>query len=97
MGYLNLDNVESFVMNISTTVRLHIVKLKNGHSLIYFTDNRDVNIPAPKGVFVYEDMCWFCYLFNRPLSVTDGKFFYLYPECKYQIDYNDVVILDVLA
>jgi hypothetical protein len=92
---MNLSNIESFVTNISSTVRLHIVKLKIGNSLVYFTDNRDRNISVPQGVFIYEDICCFCY--KQSLSVIDTDFFYLYKGCKYQIEYNDMMILEVMA
>jgi len=88
------DDISNFLYNVTNNIKLNIVKLTFGYSLLYFTDENNIKINIPSNIIVYE------YGYNKNiykiiLNKINNEFFHLFCDNNYKIEYNNNLILDI--
>jgi hypothetical protein len=88
------DDISNFLYNVTNNIKLNIVKLTFGYSLLYFTNENNIKINIPSNIIVYE------YGDNKTiykiiLNKINNEFFHLFCDNNYKIEYNNNLILDI--
>lgn len=91
------DESIHFNHNIDDNIMLHVEKLNNTILILYFTDENNSKINIPTGIHVCEYDCK-----NAKYKIflekqTSIQMYTLYLGDSYEIQYNNIVILNIVS
>lgn len=84
----------TIVYTLSPKLKVALLQLTHGFSLLQFTDDAGNKIPIPNEVICYEYGNG-ALPYNIALHKINNEFFHLFYENNYKIEYNGCVIIDM--